>query len=282
MVCVVWTTANPLLAIALVIGVGRFHACREVDVAPGAHDQLLVRRDVRRPRVDVLAGDQRQVAAGRDVGADFPAAAGFMTIARAARDAIAVAFGERIQDDVPPGLQARIVRPPARRSASDRGRPAWRLPASTRATPVRYAPAAAVILRRRGRRQRDIASGAQDDLAALDRRDQIAQISRGQVNAAALNSAAGLVDDIAGGDDRGLARADGAAVGRIAVHGNIDTAARQQRAVALQVARAPADRPAEPARFRWCRRAGSRSVRPARPGRWSAGAAVLRSARRRA
>ena len=114
-----------------------------------------------------------------------------------------------------------------------------RLPASTRATPVRYAPAAAVILRRRGRRQRDIASGAQDDLAALDRRDQIAQIlARGQVNAAALNSAAGLVDDIAGGDDRGLARADGAAVGRIAVHGNIDTAARQQRAVALQVARA--------------------------------------------
>ena len=103
-----------------------------------------------------------------------------MAIARAARDAVAVAFRERVQDDVPPGLQACVILATTCAAVNARSRPACIEAAGIHARHAGQVrpPAAAVVLRRRGRRQRDIASGAQDDLAALDRRDQIAQIPR--------------------------------------------------------------------------------------------------------
>lgn len=73
-------------------------------------------------------------------------------------------------------------------------------------------------LRRRCGRQRNVTAGRQRDVVALDTRHKVSQIiARSQADDGALDQAAGLVDDVGGDHEGGVACADGAAVVDVAV-----------------------------------------------------------------
>ncbi|MNK78349.1 hypothetical protein D3C87_979750 [compost metagenome] len=216
------------------------HARRQVDVSAGAHGKLLPRRDIRRARIHILPGDQRKVSTRRDHRTDFSAGAQVVAVLLVPRQRLAVAFFKRGEVDVTARLQTRVVldRDLRRRQVEI----ASCLHAEVARVHARYAgdvrtPCGAVVLRSRGRGQRDVASRRQGDVVALDQRHQIGQvIARRKVYDGTLDQAAGLVDDVGGGHDGGVARADGAAVDDVAVGRKLDVAAGHEGAVALQIA----------------------------------------------
>ncbi|MCY1517073.1 hypothetical protein D9M68_517420 [compost metagenome] len=232
---------EPLLLVAgFVVGGSRFHAGHQVDVAPRPHRQLLACRDIGGARVDVLAGDQREISARGNLRADFRAGAQIVPVVLVADDGFAMAFGKRGQGDIAAGLQARIVLDGDLRRGQ--GQVASGLHAEAAGIHAGYAgnvrtPGRAVVLGSRGGGQRDVAAGRQGDVAALDQRHQVGQVlARCEVDGGALDQAARLVDDVGGGHDGGVARADGSAVGDVAFGGELDATPRHQSAVALQVA----------------------------------------------
>ncbi|CAB3742567.1 hypothetical protein LMG6003_05946 [Achromobacter insolitus] len=93
----------------LVVGRAGFCTGGQVDVAPRAHRQLLAGGDFGRARVDVLARDQREVAARRDGRADLRAGAQAVTIPGVQDQGFTMAFSQGFQRDVAAGLQTRVV-----------------------------------------------------------------------------------------------------------------------------------------------------------------------------
>ncbi|MNS42942.1 hypothetical protein D3C72_753360 [compost metagenome] len=162
-----------------------------------------------------------------------------MPILLVAHQRLAVALLQRGQIDIPARLQAHVVLGGDLRRRQ--GQVATRLHAEVAGVHARHArdvrtPGRAVVFRRRCGCQRDVAARRQRDVVALDKRHQVGQVlARGQVDNGALDQAAGLVDDVGGRHDGGVARADGAAVVDVAVGRKLDVAAGHQGAVAFQV-----------------------------------------------
>ncbi|CAM4523757.1 hypothetical protein ACAE110713_29715 [Achromobacter aegrifaciens] len=224
----------------LVVGRAGFYASDQIDVASRAHRQLLAGGDFGRTRVDVLPRDQREVAARRDGRADFGAGAQVVAVILVQDQRFAVALRKRFQRDIAPGLQTCVVLDrDLRRGQRDIAASLHVEVAGVdagHAADVR-APGAAEVLGGRGGCQGDVSSCLQGDVVALDQRHQVGQVlARGEVDGGALDQAAALVDDVAGGHDGGFARADGAAVDDVAFGFQLDVAAGHEGAVALQVA----------------------------------------------
>ena len=127
-------------------------------IAPRAHGQLLAGGDVRARAL--TSWPATSVGCRRDGGADFLAGAQGVAVARVQREAFTMAFGQGAEVDVAPSLQTRVVLTDTC-AAVVRSRPAcmFRLPASTRATPVRCEPQVLPLF-----------SDAEVDVSAMSRR----------------------------------------------------------------------------------------------------------------
>ncbi|SPT41110.1 Uncharacterised protein [Achromobacter denitrificans] len=228
------------LVMRFVVGRAALHPSDQVDVAACANGQLLTGRDVSRTRVDVLPRDQRDVAISGNARTDFLAGTQVVPILLVAHQRFAVALFQRGQIDIPARLQTHVVLGGDLRRRH--GQVATRLHAEIAGVHARHArdvrtPGRAVVFRRRCGCQRDVAARRQRDVVALDQRHKVGQVfARGQVDDGALDQTAGLVDDVGGRHDGGVARADGAAVVDVAVGRKLDVAAGHQGAVTLQVA----------------------------------------------
>ncbi|VGO10497.1 hypothetical protein AMB3_4134 [plant metagenome] len=223
-----------------VTGIGAFLSSQQVDVPACAHGQLLVGGHMRSPRIDVLPGDEGQVAPSGKHRADVAGARHLRAIAAVPTDRLLVRGLHCAQVDVAARLQTRIVG-----GAYGGGSQIHILPSpdiqaagiDARDTADVRASRIAVGVCISGGGQVDVTPRLQGHGLTLDARGDVVDVlACVQVHASALDQAAGLVADVVRGHDSGVARTDGAAVEDIAANVERDIAARDERAVALQVA----------------------------------------------